>query len=97
MLTSGTTCSPPLGFNIYQNNYEKNTNPCFKLLSASEFNSIHTKHHSKKAWLLRWPGSLHVDLQQRSCEFLELLGNDWAAHRPGILDRMPVPEKDGKM
>lgn len=39
-------------------------------------------------------GSLHVDLQQRSCEFLELLGSDWDSHRPGILDRMPVPDKD---
>ena len=40
------------------------------------------------------PGSLHVDLQQRSCEFLEILGADWESHRAGILDRMPVPEKD---
>lgn len=38
--------------------------------------------------------SLHVDLQQRSCEFLEILGADWDSHRPGILDRMPVPEKE---
>lgn len=36
-----------------------------------------------------------MDLQQRSCEFLEILGADWDSHRPGILDRMPVPEKDG--
>ena len=35
-----------------------------------------------------------MDLQQRSCEFLELLGSDWDSHRPGILDRMPVPDKD---
>ena len=33
-------------------------------------------------------------LRQRSCEFLELLGSDWDSHRAGILDRMPVPEKE---
>ena len=38
-----------------------------------------------------------MDLQQRSCEFLELLGSDWDSHRPGILDRMPVPDKEGMM
>eukprot|EP00438_Fugacium_kawagutii_P020261 Skav218156 [mRNA] locus=scaffold4591:51384:67486:+ [translate_table: standard] len=44
--------------------------------------------------LRRFDTSLHVDLQQRSCEFLELLHSEWDPHRPGILDRMPVPEKE---
>ncbi|CAJ1410681.1 unnamed protein product [Effrenium voratum] len=47
-----------------------------------------------KKLLRRFDSSLHVDLQQRSCEFLELLGPDWDAHRAGVLDRMPVPEKE---
>jgi len=44
--------------------------------------------------LRRFETSLHVDLQQRSCEFLELLEAEWDSSRAGILDRMPVPEKD---
>ncbi|CAJ1349214.1 unnamed protein product, partial [Effrenium voratum] len=44
--------------------------------------------------LRRFDGSLHVDLQQRSCEFLELLSSEWDAHRAGILDRMPVNDKE---
>lgn len=47
-----------------------------------------------KKLLRRFDTSLHVDLQQRSCEFLELLHSEWDPHRPGILDRMPVPEKE---
>jgi len=44
--------------------------------------------------LRRFECSLNVDLQQRACEFLELLERDWDASRAGILDRMPVPEND---
>mmetsp|Transcript_57975 Transcript_57975/g.101586 ORF Transcript_57975/g.101586 Transcript_57975/m.101586 type:complete len:845 (-) Transcript_57975:103-2637(-) len=44
--------------------------------------------------LRRFECSLHADLQQRSCEFLELLESEWDSHRAGILDRMPVSEKD---
>jgi len=44
--------------------------------------------------LRRFECSLHVDLQQRSCEFLELLGSDWDATRAGILDRMPVSDRE---
>jgi len=44
--------------------------------------------------LRRFECSLHVDLQQRSCEFLELLESEWDASRAGILDRMPVSEKE---
>mmetsp|Transcript_58552 Transcript_58552/g.130822 ORF Transcript_58552/g.130822 Transcript_58552/m.130822 type:complete len:832 (+) Transcript_58552:32-2527(+) len=47
-----------------------------------------------KKLLRRFDTSLHVDLQQRSCEFLELLGSEWDTHRAGILDRMPVPERE---
>lgn len=47
----------------------------------------------KKA-LRRFECSLHVDLQQRSCEFLELLSSEWDSTRAGILDRMPVSEKE---
>eukprot|EP00929_Paragymnodinium_shiwhaense_P095776 TRINITY_DN5704_c0_g1_i1.p1 TRINITY_DN5704_c0_g1~~TRINITY_DN5704_c0_g1_i1.p1 ORF type:complete len:839 (+),score=220.30 TRINITY_DN5704_c0_g1_i1:90-2606(+) len=42
--------------------------------------------------LRRFETSLHVDLQQRSCEFLELLESEWDSSRAGILDRMPVSE-----
>merc|ERR550525_1732435 len=42
--------------------------------------------------LRRFETSLNVDLQQRSCEFLELLESEWDSSRAGILDRMPVPE-----
>ena len=38
--------------------------------------------------------SLSADLQQRSCEFLEILEPDWDSNRSGILERMPVPERD---
>jgi len=44
--------------------------------------------------LRRFECSLNVDLQQRACEFLELLESDWDANRAGILDRMPVSEKE---
>jgi AP-1 complex subunit gamma-1 len=44
--------------------------------------------------LRRFECSLHVDLQQRSCEFLELLETEWDSSRAGILDRMPVSEND---
>lgn len=44
--------------------------------------------------LRRFECSLHVDLQQRSCEFLELLESEWDSTRAGILDRMPVSEND---
>ena len=37
---------------------------------------------------------MNSKVRQRSCEFLELLGSDWDSHRAGILDRMPVPEKE---
>ncbi len=37
--------------------------------------------------LRRFDTSLHVDLQQRSCEFLELLHSEWDPHRPGLLFR----------
>jgi len=53
----------------------------------SEFDRI-------KKLLRRFDTSLHVDLQQRSCEFLELLSSEWDSHRAGILDRMPVPERE---
>jgi len=53
----------------------------------SEFDRI------RKA-LRRFECSLNVDLQQRSCEFLELLESEWDKSRAGILDRMPVPERD---
>ena len=53
----------------------------------SEFDRI-------KKLLRRFDCSLHVDLQQRSCEFLELLSSEWDSHRTGILDRMPVPERE---
>eukprot|EP00928_Gymnodinium_smaydae_P077105 TRINITY_DN6028_c0_g1_i2.p1 TRINITY_DN6028_c0_g1~~TRINITY_DN6028_c0_g1_i2.p1 ORF type:complete len:875 (+),score=226.66 TRINITY_DN6028_c0_g1_i2:116-2626(+) len=42
--------------------------------------------------LRRFETSLNVDLQQRACEFLELLEAEWDSTRAGILDRMPVPE-----
>merc|ERR1719446_1835218 len=44
--------------------------------------------------LRKFECSLHVDLQQRSCEFLELLENEWSSNRAGILDRMPVSERE---
>lgn len=44
--------------------------------------------------LRKFECSLHVDLQQRSCEFLELLEPEWDSSRAGILDRMPVSEKE---
>lgn len=44
--------------------------------------------------LRKFETSLNVDLQQRSCEFLELLETEWDGSRAGILDRMPVPEKE---
>mmetsp|Transcript_20671 Transcript_20671/g.33376 ORF Transcript_20671/g.33376 Transcript_20671/m.33376 type:complete len:828 (+) Transcript_20671:132-2615(+) len=44
--------------------------------------------------LRRFECSLHADLQQRSCEFLELLEAEWDSSRTGILDRMPVSERD---
>lgn len=44
--------------------------------------------------LRRFECSLNVDLQQRACEFLELLESEWDSTRSGILDRMPVSEKD---
>lgn len=44
--------------------------------------------------LKRFDTSLHVDLQQRSCEFLELLEAVWDSSRAGILDRMPVSERE---
>eukprot|EP00930_Biecheleria_cincta_P001624 TRINITY_DN102759_c0_g1_i1.p1 TRINITY_DN102759_c0_g1~~TRINITY_DN102759_c0_g1_i1.p1 ORF type:complete len:828 (+),score=186.94 TRINITY_DN102759_c0_g1_i1:77-2560(+) len=53
----------------------------------SEFDRI-------KKLLRRFECSLHVDLQQRACEFLELLRSEWDSSRAGILDRMPVPEKE---
>jgi AP-1 complex subunit gamma-1 len=43
--------------------------------------------------LRRFECSLNADLQQRSCEFLELLEAEWDSSRSGILDRMPVSEK----
>lgn len=45
--------------------------------------------------LRRFECSLHADLQQRSCEFLELLESEWDTSRAGILDRMPVSEQTG--
>lgn len=42
--------------------------------------------------LRRFESSLNVDVQQRACEFLELLETEWDANRAGILDRMPVAE-----
>jgi len=42
--------------------------------------------------LRKFECSLNLDLQQRSCEFLELLEAEWDSSRAGILDRMPVPE-----
>jgi len=44
--------------------------------------------------LRRFECSLHADLQQRSCEFLELLESEWDSSRAGILDRMPVSERE---
>jgi len=44
--------------------------------------------------LQKFETSLNVDLQQRSCEFLELLGSEWDASRSGILDRMPVADRE---
>jgi AP-1 complex subunit gamma-1 len=44
--------------------------------------------------LRRFECSLNADLQQRSCEFLELLEAEWDSSRTGILDRMPVSERD---
>jgi len=51
----------------------------------SEFDRI-------RKMLRRFETSLHVELQQRSCEFLELLESEWDSARTGILDRMPVSE-----
>lgn len=42
--------------------------------------------------LRRFECNLNADLQQRACEFLELLEREWDASRAGILDRMPVSE-----
>ena len=40
--------------------------------------------------LRKFEGSLFVDLQQRVCEFLEILGPNWdATTRAGLLDTMP--------
>jgi len=36
--------------------------------------------------------SLNVDIQQRTCEFLEIMTKDWEAARSGLLDRMPIAE-----
>jgi len=44
--------------------------------------------------LHRFECNLNVDLQQRACEYLELLETEWDSSRAGILDRMPVPEKE---
>lgn len=46
-----------------------------------------------KRALRRFETSISVDLQQRSCEFLEILEPNWDASRAGILDRMPVSER----
>ena len=44
--------------------------------------------------LRRFEGSLFVDLQQRVCEFLEIIGPAWdEATRAGLLDTMPSFEK----
>ena len=34
-----------------------------------------------------------AELQQRACEYLELLGSSWDQHRIGIFDKMPVSDK----
>merc|ERR1719343_536588 len=44
--------------------------------------------------LRRFECSLNVDLQLRSCEFLELLESEWDSSRAGILERMPVSERE---
>jgi len=53
-----------------------------------------TEFERIKKLLRKFECSLHVDLQQRACEFLELLSSDWDSTRAGILDRMPVSEKE---
>lgn len=45
-----------------------------------------------RATLKKFETSISVDLQQRTCEFLELLKSPWDSARSGILDRMPVSE-----
>jgi len=42
--------------------------------------------------LRKFETGMSVDLQQRACEFLELLESTWDSSRAGILDRMPVSE-----
>lgn len=62
---------------------------CIKLVTRcpSEVDRI-------KKQLQKFETHISVDLQQRSCEFLEVLDHSWDATRAGILDRMPVSEKE---
>jgi len=43
--------------------------------------------------LQKFEQSISMELQQRSCEYQELLTPVWDAHRAGVLDRMPVSDK----
>jgi len=51
----------------------------------TEFDRIHKM-------LRRFECSVNLDLQQRACEFLEIMEKEWGGDRAGILDRMPVAE-----
>lgn len=56
---------------------------------TSRFNPQHV-NRIKEA-ISHYKSSIFVELQQRSCEYSELL--NWAAIRPQVLDRMPAYEK----
>ncbi|CAN0367320.1 unnamed protein product, partial [Discosporangium mesarthrocarpum] len=44
--------------------------------------------------LSSFEGSMNLELQARSCEYLQLLGPDLQDLRRGMLDRMPVPDEE---
>jgi len=43
--------------------------------------------------LRKFEQSISMELQQRSCEYQEILTPVWDQHRAGVLDRMPVSDK----
>ena len=43
--------------------------------------------------LQKFDSALSAELQQRACEYLEILKPVWDKHRKGVLDKMPVSEK----
>ncbi|CEL98303.1 unnamed protein product [Vitrella brassicaformis CCMP3155] len=43
--------------------------------------------------LEKYSASMSLEIQQRACEYEQLLGNTWDKLREGILDRMPASER----